>query len=79
MTGCRRLARGILEFVVGEDWLIGLGVVISLALTAVVADLGLPAWWVMPPAVLLLLTLTVRRAVREAVDSASRASESKDA
>ena len=79
MTACRRLARGILEFVVGEDWLIGLGVVISLALTAVVADLGLPAWWVMPPAVLLLLTLTVRRAVREAVDSASRASESKDA
>lgn len=79
MTACRRLARGILEFVVGEDWLIGLGVVISLALTAVVADLGLPAWWVMPSAVLLLLTLTVRRAVREAVDSASRASESKDA
>jgi len=79
VTACRRLARGILEFVVGEDWLIGLGVVISLALTAVVADLGLPAWWVMPPAVLLLLTLTVRRAVREAVDSASRASESKDA
>ena len=79
MTACRRLARGILEFVVGEDWLIGLGVAISLALTAVVADLGLPAWWVMPPAVLLLLTLTVRRAVREAVDSASRASESKDA
>ena len=78
MSACRRLARGILEFVVGEDWLIGLGVVISLALTAVVADLGLPAWWVMPPAVLLLLTLTVRRAVREAVDSASRASESKD-
>jgi membrane protein implicated in regulation of membrane protease activity len=79
VTACRRLARGILEFVVGEDWLIGLGVVISLALTAVVADLGLPAWWVMPSAVLLLLTLTVRRAVREAVDSASRASESKDA
>ena len=79
MSACRRLARGILEFVVGEDWLIGLGVVISLALTAVVADLGLPAWWVMPSAVLLLLTLTVRRAVREAVDSASRASESKDA
>ena len=79
MSACRRLARGILEFVVGEDWLIGLGVAISLALTAVVADLGLPAWWVMPSAVLLLLTLTVRRAVREAVDSASRASESKDA
>jgi hypothetical protein len=72
VTTCRRLVRGILEFVVGDDWLIGVGVVISLALTAVVADLGLPAWWVMPPATLLLLTLTLRRAVREAVRSASR-------
>jgi hypothetical protein len=79
VTTCRRLARGALEFVVGEDWLIGLGVAISLSLTAVVADVGLPAWWVTPPAILLLLTLTVRRAVREAVVAASRTSGSKQA
>jgi membrane protein implicated in regulation of membrane protease activity len=78
MTTCRRLALGILEFVVGDDWLIGVGVAISLALTAVVADLGLSAWWVMPPAILLLLTLTVRRAVREAVHSASRTSAAEE-
>jgi hypothetical protein len=76
---CRRLARGVLEFVVGEDWLIGLGVAVALALTAVVSDVGLPAWWVMPLAIPLLLTLTVRRAVREAVDSVSRTSASKKA
>jgi hypothetical protein len=78
VTTSRRLARGIREFVVGDDWLIGVGVVISLALTALVADLGLSAWWVMPPAMLLLLTLTVRRAVREAVDLASRTSAAKE-
>jgi hypothetical protein len=79
VNACRRLALGVVEFVVGEDWLIGLGVAVSLALTAVVANVGLPAWWVMPLAILVLLTLTVRRAVRGAVDSADGTSGSEEA
>jgi hypothetical protein len=72
MTRCLRLARGVLEFVVGEDWRIGLGVAISLALTALVADADIAAWWVMPLATVVLLTLSIRRAVREAADPLSR-------
>jgi len=40
-------------------------VVIALALTALIADAAIAAWWVMPPAVIGLLALSVRRATRE--------------
>ena len=52
-----------LEFVVGDDWLTALGVVLGLSLTAAIAGSG-PAWLVMPLAVPLLLALSVWRVVR---------------
>ena len=58
------LAKGVWEFVVGEDWRTALGVVGAIALTALIATTALAAWWVMPIAVLLLLALSVWRAVR---------------
>ncbi len=42
-------------FVVGDDWRTAAGVAIALGLTAIVAALGVSAWWVMPVAVVLLL------------------------
>ena len=39
-----------------------LGVVLALALTALIAAAGLPAWWVLPIAALALLALSVRAA-----------------
>ena len=50
---------GLWDFIVGDDWRTGVGVVIALGLTAIVAG-----WWVMPPAVALLLVLSLRRATR---------------
>jgi hydrogenase/urease accessory protein HupE len=55
---------GVWEFVVGDDWRSALGVVLALGVTAVLAEAGVAAWWVMPPAVIALLALSIRRAVR---------------
>jgi hypothetical protein len=52
------------DFIVGDDWLIAAGIVAALVVTAVLADAGLPAWWFLPAAVLVLLGLSVRRGAR---------------
>lgn len=62
MSGVTSLLAGVWEFVVGDDWRTAAGVVIALAATAILAGAGVPAWWVMPLAVLGLLALSLRRA-----------------
>jgi hypothetical protein len=57
----RGAALGIREFVVGEDWRVALGVVAMLGATALVAAVGLPAWWVGPPVTISILYWSVRR------------------
>ena len=52
------------DFVVGDDWLIAVGVVISLVLTYALSRTGVPAWWLLPLALVLLLPLSLWRAVR---------------
>jgi hypothetical protein len=52
------------DFVVGDDWLIAVGVVISLALTYALSQTALPAWWLLPLALVLLLPLSLWRATR---------------
>jgi hypothetical protein len=54
----------ILDFVVGDDWLTALGVIAGLSLTALIATTTVPAWWLMPIAVLGLLGLSLWRASR---------------
>jgi hypothetical protein len=66
MARARALLSGVWEFVVGDDWRTAVGVVVALALTALVADAGIAAWWVMPVAVVGLLALSIRRAARGA-------------
>ncbi len=65
MSRLRAVALAIWSFVVGDDWRTALGVALALALTAIVASLGVAAWWTMPVAVPLLLWLSLRRAVRD--------------
>ncbi len=65
MTRVQAFLTGVWEFVVGDDWLTALGVVLALALTALLAAASVAAWWVMPPAVVGLLALSIRRAARE--------------
>jgi hypothetical protein len=59
-----RAVGAVWEFVVGDDPVIALGVVVALGATALIASAGAPAWWVMPLAVLFLLALSLHRAAR---------------
>jgi hypothetical protein len=61
----QKLAEGIWEFVVGDDWITAAGVVVALAVTALLADYD-GAWLLMPLAVVALLALSIWRAARRA-------------
>jgi hypothetical protein len=52
------------DFLVGDDWRVAVGVVVALGLTFGLTQAGVPAWWVLPVALVLLLTLSLRRATR---------------
>jgi hypothetical protein len=54
------------DFVVGDDWLVAVLVGVAIGATAVVAGAGVTAWWLLPLAVLLVLWLSLRRAIRSA-------------
>jgi hypothetical protein len=60
----RAFAAFCYDFVVGDDWLIAAGVVIGLALTYLLARTAVPAWWLLPLCVALLLPLSLWRARR---------------
>jgi hypothetical protein len=49
------------DFVVGDDWLVAVGLVVALGLTALVAHDDVSAWWLLPIAVVGLLVVSIRR------------------
>lgn len=51
------------DFVVGDDWLVAVLVVIAIGVTAALAHSGVTAWWLMPVAALVVLCVSLRRAV----------------
>lgn len=52
------------EFIVGDDWTVAAGVIGALAVTSLLVHRSVPAWWLMPVAVGLLLFTSLRRAAR---------------
>jgi hypothetical protein len=64
MSAVRSAMVAVWEFVAGDDWRTAVGVVLALALTAVIAAAGIAAWWVTPLAVVALLALSLRRELR---------------
>jgi hypothetical protein len=52
------------DFVVGDDWLVAVLVVIGIGATALLATTSVAAWWLLPLAVPLVLWLSLRRAIR---------------
>ena len=52
------------DFVIGDDWLAAVLVVVAIGATAVLAAANLAAWWLLPLAVLFVLWLSLRRAIR---------------
>lgn len=66
MTRVWSIAVAVWEFIVGDDWRTAVGIVLALALTALVSSAGISAWWITPLAVLGLLALSLRREARGA-------------
>ena len=68
MTGLaarlRAFARFWYDFVVGDDWRVAIGVVVGLAVCALLADTTVGGWWVMPGVVVAVLAASLRRATR---------------
>lgn len=62
MTRVEAFFRFMWDFIVGDDWRLAVGVVITLGVTAIVAGTGVAAWWIPPVAVGALLMLSVWRA-----------------
>ena len=54
------------DFVIGDDWLVAVLVAVAIGATAALAHSGINAWWLMPVAVLFVLWLSLRRAIRSA-------------
>jgi hypothetical protein len=59
--GIRAVGAFVWDFVVGDDWTAAIGVVAVLALARLTG-----AWWLLPPAVIGVLALTLVRARRAA-------------
>jgi hypothetical protein len=53
------------DFVIGDDWWVAAGVVAGLAVTYALSQADIPAWWLIPALLVLLLPLTLWRAVRQ--------------
>jgi hypothetical protein len=57
--------RFLYDFVVGDDVTIAIGVVAALAVTAAFPNVGGGAFWIVPVAVVALLTVSVLRVARK--------------
>ena len=52
------------EFIVGDDWRVAVAVVAALAITSGIARTAVPAWWVLPATVAILLPWSLWRVAR---------------
>ena len=62
MSYLRRFARFWWEFIVGDNLPLAIGAGATIALTALLVDKGVNAWWLPPTAILALLAAAVVRA-----------------
>jgi hypothetical protein len=79
MSRLKRFAAFWYDFVVGDDWRVAVGVVVALAATAALHHASVPAWWVVPVAVALLLPYTLWRVARRTEGRAARRTEGRAA
>ena len=64
MKYLRTFGRFWWDFIVGDDWVLAVGVVAGLGATALLAHGDVAAWWVMPLVVAVTLAWSLRRATR---------------
>jgi hypothetical protein len=54
----------VYDFVIGDDWLVAVGVVVGLAVTYLLSQEGIVAWWMLPLMLVVLLPVSLWRAAR---------------
>ena len=64
MSHVRSFGRFWWNFIVGDDWLVAAGVALALAVVGLLTHRGVDAWWLLPPAVVLVLAASLRRATQ---------------
>jgi hypothetical protein len=64
MARARAFLAFLYDFVIGDDWLVAVGVVAGLAATYLLSHSGVSAWWLIPLLLVVLLPVSLRRAVR---------------
>jgi len=64
MRFLRSFLRFWYNFIVGDDWTVAAGVILTLAATAVLAHAHVPAWWLLPVAVVVILAQSLIRTAR---------------
>ena len=52
------------DFIVGDDWRVAAGVAVALGVTYLLTHNEVNAWWLLPASIALVLTESLRRAVR---------------
>jgi hypothetical protein len=52
------------DFVIGDDWLVAVGIVLALAGTYLLSQAGIAAWWLIPAVIVIVLPVSLWRAVR---------------
>ena len=62
----KRIGRGVIEFVVGDDVWIAVAVVVLLTAAAALVRIGGEAWWLLPVGVPATLWVSLLRARRKA-------------
>jgi len=64
MRSLRSFAGFWYNFIVGDDWIIAIGVIAALAVTAAPVHARITAWLLMPLAVMVVLTIPLALAAR---------------
>ena len=64
MDRLRVMGLFLYRFVIGDDPLIAAVVVVTLGITAALAGAGVSAWWMLPAAVVTVLSISLHRATR---------------
>ena len=68
-------ARFWYRFIVGDDWTVAASVAAGLVATALLNARGIPAWWLVPIIVVLMVGLSLRRASPRAGGRGARQKE----
>jgi fatty acid desaturase len=55
-----------ISFIVGDDWTVAATVLAALLASWGLVRAGLPAWWLLPAAVIAITTVSLRRATKHA-------------